>query len=313
MKMKNWLLLLCAVHLLWYGCGLGKAESIVKQANQAAKRKDWKTVQELAEKRVHSVPTDSEATVLLALALFYNEPDKPASIDKAIDCMRQVLNAESKRYDLHFIYGWILLNTGHINIRHIKEARIPLQTAYDIHLKDTHAIGQDYQGLLKYALGRCCMLNGLYDDALKYYEQAAKSTGFNDWSTLYNDMAFCQTVLRNYSAAINNLNLANSKIEKAKVQAELERKRDPNALPYVNPYEYIPVLNTAIICDYLSYPNYNQFNVQDYAAVRVDWYEKAGAMVADAAQKSPNALQQQGLNNTLHKINLRKAALLSSK
>ena len=306
--MKSWLILLAGLQLFWHGCGLGNAQNFSKEVTQAAKKKDWQSVQELAEKRIHSVPTDNEALVMLALALFYNEPDKPASIDHAINCMRQVLTADEERYDLHFIYGWILLNTGHI-----QDARIPLQTAYNLHLKDTHAIGQDYQGLLKFALGRCCMLNGLYEDALKYYGQAAQSTGYSDWSTLYNDMAYCQTVLQRYPDAMNSLNTANAKAVKAIEDAEKEMRRNPDALPYHNPYEYVPVLNTAIICDYLSYPQINPFNSNDYVAVRLDWYGKAEAMVAASAQTAANAVQQQNLNDIRRRINLRKSLLEPSK
>ena len=157
------------------------------------------------------------------------------------------------------------------------------------------------------------MLNGLYEDALKYYGQAAQSTGYSDWSTLYNDMAYCQTVLQRYPDAMNSLNTANAKAVKAIEDAEKEMRRNPDALPYHNPYEYVPVLNTAIICDYLSYPQINPFNSNDYVAVRLDWYGKAEAMVAASAQTAANAVQQQNLNDIRRRINLRKSLLEPSK
>ena len=306
--MKSTLLLLCAVSLLWYGCGAGDTKNAMKLAAKAAAKQDWQTVRELSEKRLHAVPTDNDASVLLALSLFYTERDKPTSIDRAINCMRQVLTSEPQRYDLHFIYGWILLNTG----RH-QEARIPLQAAYELHFKDPHTMGQDSQGLVKYALGRCCMMNSLFKDALKYYEQAAKSTGFNDWCTLYNDMACCHVFMGNYAGAMNCLNQAMQKNNLARDAVEKERQKNPQLPPYENPYEYLLTVNTAVVCDYLSYPQYNPGNAAAYSGVRQAWYGNAEAMVAQAAKNSANASQQQRLHNILKQINLRKAALQASK
>ncbi len=306
--MKTTLLLLCTLSLLWYGCGAGDSKNTMKQAAKAAAKQDWQTVRELSEKRLHAVPTDNDASVLLALALFYTERDKPASIDRAINCMRQVLTNDSQRYDLHFIYGWILLNTGHY-----QEARIPLQAAYDLHFKEPHTMGQDSQGLVKYALGRCCMMNSLFKEALQYYEQAAKSTDFNDWATLYNDMACCHAFMGNYAAAMNSLNTAIQKNNLAKEKAEKELLKSPDAPSFDNPYEYLLTLNTAVVCDYLSYPQYNPGNADAYGAVRLAWYGNAENMVAQAAKASSNASQQQRLYNTLKQINLRKAALQGTK
>ncbi len=306
--MKKWMLFLFGMALFWYGCGLGDAQKTMKLATEAAAKQDWKTVKELSEKRIHSVPTDKDAAVLLALSLFHTESDKPASIDRAINCMRQVLTSENQRYDLYFIYGWILLNTGHF-----QEARIPLQTAYELHLKDPHNIGQTSQGLVKYALGRCCMMNGLYKEALKYYDQATKSTEFNDWSTLYNDIAFCHIYQRDYGNAMNALKTALEKNNLSKQKAEKELLKNPDAPLYDNPYEYILFLNTAVVTDYLSFPQYNPTNAAAFSALRQAWYNSAESMVAAAAKASPNASQQQELNNLQRKINLRKAALAGSK
>ena len=306
--MKSTLLLLCAVSLLWYGCGAGDTKNNMKDAAKAAAKQDWQTVRELSEKRLHAVPTDNEASVMLALSLFYTEREKPASIERAINCMRQVLTSETQRYDLHFIYGWILLNTGRY-----QEARVPLQAAYELHFKDPHTMGQDSQGMVKYALGRCCMMNSLFKDALNYYEQAAKSTGFNDWVTLYNDMACCHAFQGNYAAAMKCMFMASQKEEYNRKASEEERKKHPERPPYVNPYVYLLTLNTAVVCDYLSYPQYNTGNAASYGAVRLGWYDKAAGELAEVAKNSVNASQQQRLYNTLKQINQRKATLQASK
>ena len=57
--MKSWLILLAGLQLFWHGCGLGNAQNFSKEVTQAAKKKDWQSVQELAEKRIHSVPTET--------------------------------------------------------------------------------------------------------------------------------------------------------------------------------------------------------------------------------------------------------------
>ncbi len=302
--MKSTLLLLCVVSLLWYGCA-GDPKNNMKAA---ASKQDWQTVRELAEKHLRVVPTDNDATVLLALALFYTERNNPDSIERAIRYMRQVLTSETQRYDLHFIYGWILLNTGHY-----QESRIPLKAAYELHLKEPHTMGQDYQGMVKYALGRSCMLNSLYGEALKYYEQASKSLELNDWVTLYNDMACCYACLGDYVGAMNYLNLAMAK-EKHNIEvSEKEREKKKDAIPYENPYAYLLTVNTAVVCDYLSYPSYNSGNYTDYAAVRADWYNNAANALAVVAQSSLNASQQQRLYDLIKQINQRKAAILASK
>ena len=306
--MKSTFLLLCAVSLLWYGCGMGDTKNAVKRAESAAARQDWKTVRELTEKRHRDVPTDNDATVLLALSLFYTERDKPASIEQAISYMRQVLTDEHQRYDLQFIYGWILLNTGHF-----QEARVPLQNAYELHLKDPHVMGQDSQGFVKYALGRCCMMNSLFKEALTYYEQAAKSMGFNDWVTLYNDMACCYAFIGDYASAMKCLLLASQKEEYNKQLSEAERKKHPETPPYENPYAYLLAVNTAVVCDYLSFPQVNPGNAAAYKAVRQDWYVKAEGSVAMVVQSSVNAAQQQWLYNLLKQLSQRKAALQASK
>lgn len=306
--MKSTLLLLCVVSLLWFGCGAGDTNNTMKLAVKAASTQQWKTVRELSEKRLRAVPTDNDAYVLLALSLFYTERDNPVSIDRAISCMRQVLTSETQRYDLHFIYGWILLNTGRY-----QEARIPLQAAYELHFKEPHTMGQDSQGMVKYALGRCCMMNSLFDEALKYYEQAAKSTGLNDWVTLYNDMACCHAFLGDYISAMNSLNLAIEKERINKEASEKARKKDPKLPPYNNPYEYLLTVNTAVVCDYLSYPQINPGNAAAYSAVRLGWYGKAEGLIAEVAKNSVNASQQQALHNILKQINLRKAAIQASK
>ncbi|MBR4220971.1 MAG: hypothetical protein IKR81_07440 [Victivallales bacterium] len=306
--MKTTIYLLCIVSLLWYGCGAGDTKNVMKAAKRAASNQQWASVRELTEKRLRAVPTDNDASVLLALSLFYTDRGNPTSIDRAINCMRQVLTRETQRYDLHFVYGWILLNTGRT-----QEARVPLQAAYDLHFKDPHTMGQDSQGLVKYALGRCCMMNSLFADALKYYEQAVKSTGFNDWVTLYNDMACCHAFLGNYASAMECMNLALQKDAQNKAALAKERAKKKDAPLYENPYEYLLTVNTAVVCDYLSYPQLNPDNASAYRAVRVGWYDKAAATVAEVAKNSSNASQQQRLYNLAKQINQRKATLQASK
>ncbi|MBO4344776.1 MAG: hypothetical protein J5833_03410 [Victivallales bacterium] len=307
------------------GCGFTDSSQSVNDAYNAAKRGEWDKVKAATERRLKEVPTDNDAAALLSLALFYSERENPESMNRAMNYIRQAVTAMPERYDLAFVYGWMLLNSGRS-----PEAKKPLQDAYDMHLNDKNSIGQETQGSIKYALGLCCLRNNTFDDAEKYLTQSVKSTPYASWSRLYSDIACSLVYRQKFKDALSFLNKA-MEVEKsraalrAKLIEEYNRMKASNAteaalekkkkeIDELAPDEcmYVTYLNMAIVCDYLSYSTFNAENPADFRASVPAWYAFAKKSIMDAKKNTKSAKEQVEFNRLVANID-RRVALLTRK
>ena len=314
--------LLASIAFFMYGCGFSDSAQSINDAYNAAKRGDWEKTKSIAEHRIKEVPTDIDAAALLSLALFYTERDNPESMNRANNYIRQAVTEKPDRYDLAFVYGWILLNTGHT-----PESKQPLQAAYDLHLNEKASIGQETQGTIKYALGLCCLRNNTFDDAERYLNQAIKSTPYSTWSRLYSDIACSLAYNQNYKEALGFLNRAIT-VEKSRADlrkkklAELEqlkannapedaRKKKQEEIDELAPDEcmYIVFLNMAVVCDYLSYRAFNPESPEDFRAGTPTWYNYAKNAINAAKAKTNSAKEKADFNRLTAEIDRRLLAL----
>lgn len=308
--------------LVLAGCGMTDSSQNMRNAYEAAKKGDWETVKVAAEKRWREVPTDNDAAVLLSLALFYTERDNDESMNRAINCIRQAVTALPDRYDVAYIYGWMLMS-----MNRFPQANAPLTKAYELHMKDRNSIGQETQGAIKYALGMCCLRNNTFDKAENYLSQATRSTPYSSWSRLYSDIACALVYSHKYTEALNFLNKAmtvenrRAELRKAKM-AELKEMKAKAAAPNViekkqreidelaeDECYYITILNMAIVCDYLSYPQFNSQNPDAFRNSVPQWYNYAKQQIQVVRGKTVNAKQQVELDRTIARIDKRLVAI----
>ena len=213
-------LLLIAMMAVVAGCSPKSSERNMIEAHRLAKAGEWRDVLDLTTQRVKDVPGDMNAKVLKALALMNVHSDNPDLREEAVDLMRQVTSANPDRYDYQLVYGWILLNYGRTS-----DALLPLKTAYDLHINNVDknaVIGQDVQGTIKYALAVCHRKNKMYPEAIKFYEQALKSTPYSNWPSIYSDIGICYVLQKNYVKAMEWVNKARNLA--AKVNSETDEK-----------------------------------------------------------------------------------------
>lgn len=263
------------------GCGndgskdVTRAFNLLKISKPENLQMHWNEAKEIASKRLAIVPTDIDAAALMSLALFYTEGDKSASVERAINLMKQAATLRPERYDIWFIYGWLLYNNGNY-----AAAREPLQKAYDLHLETQRTVQQEVQGAIKYTLGCCCIRTNELSEAEKYLLQAVKSTPYSEWSGIYNDLGCIAVYSGNFSKAMAYLN-EGRKVENAIKDASRKNKNI-----------HLLDLNTAIVCDYLSYPTFNPKNAASFRAGAKNWYLYARGSLDKARKNSTNASEQ---------------------
>lgn len=255
-------LLLIAMMAVVAGCSPKSSERNMIEAHRLAKAGEWQDVLDLTTQRVKDVPGDMNAKVLKALAIMNTNGDNSDLREEAVDLMRQATSTEPERYDYQLVYGWILLDYGRTS-----DALLPLKTAYDLHIKEVSkdaVIGQDVQGTIKYALAVCYRKNKMYPEAIKFYEQALKSTPYSNWPSIYSDIAICYVLQKNYAKAMEWCNKARNLA--AKVNSETAEKY---------PHTDLITLNLAIIHDYLSWPANNKANSAAFVNASITWYRQA--------------------------------------
>lgn len=318
--------LFASMAFLMFGCGLSDSSQSMSDAYNAARSGDWEKAKGIAEHRIKEVPTDIDAAALLSLALFYTERDNPESMNRAMNYIRQAVTDKPDRYDLSLVYGWMLLNSG-MN----PEAKEPLQMAYDLHLNEKTSIGQETQGTIKYALGICCLRNNTFDDAERYLTQALKSTPYSTWSRIYSDIGCSLAYRQDYKKALDFMNKAIA-LEKSRAElrtrkiAELEQLKAKNATEISikkkqeevdelapDDHMYIVYLNMTIICDYLSYKEYNPENPQEFRNGVPPWYSFVKKTINDAKSKTNSAREKAELTRLISDIDRRLAVLNNRK
>ncbi|MBQ7650160.1 MAG: hypothetical protein IJS15_04330 [Victivallales bacterium] len=312
--------------LMLSGCGLSNSSQNISEAYNAARKGDWEKAKGIAEHRIKEVPTDIDAAALLSLALFYTERDNPESMNRAMNYIRQAVTGRPERYDLALVYGWMLLNSG-LNA----EAKQPLQTAYDLHLNEKAPIGQETQGTIKYALGICCLRNNTFDDAERYLTQALKSTPYSTWSRIYSDIGCSMAYRQDYAKAFEFMNkaialeksrglLRTQKIAeleqlKAKNATEASIKKKQKEIDELAPDEqmYVVYLNMTVICDYLSYRDYNPENPEVFRNGVPRWYIFVKNALNDAKAKTNSAKEKAEFTRLVSDIDRRLAVLSNRK
>lgn len=198
------------------------------------KRGDWRAVLSIVDRCLFEAPNCVDAKALKALALSNLIGQEGVDMEDAIELARQASTLEPDRYDLKFIYGWVLLQAGRTN-----DAIDPLKKAYGMHCipnGNSKAVTQVSAGAIKYALGECYFRNNVYDEALKYFNEAIKHTPYMGWQSLHNNIAYIYFLRQDFG------NMARI----------FERKDIFN-----NKDSYAFCINKGVLWDYLSFPKYN--------------------------------------------------------
>lgn len=249
------------------GCGPVDVKREMKEAYAAARKGDWKSAMKKADRCLDEVPGDVNASAMKSVCLLNMQSSEPDRLERALELARQATTAAPERYDLWLLRGTILMAMGHVS-----DARAPLQRAYELHMKPELAagIGQEAQGTVKYMFGLCCMLNGSYEETLRYWKQAVKSTPFSNWPALYNDIAVISYNLG--IAAGGKLQyltdasvFANTAVKVISGNAKKSPELNPSELSFV-------YANVAVLCDVMSMPGLNNPRASDYEKVRGQWY-----------------------------------------
>ena len=290
--MTRWYLTSLALALLLAGCGAKSSERGMQEAYKRAKEGNWEKVLELTAPRVRDVPGDMGAKALKSLALLHLKgKEDTVSMDEAVELMRQALDAYPKRYDYQFAYGWLLLN-----LERYEEALPHLREAYDLHIQvdKSKVIGQDVQGNIKYALALCYAKTRQYNEAIKYFGQAQKSSPHKNWPAIDANIGACYCCLGEDTKAVQWM-------DKAYYKALEENKKigeDGKPMP---PYPDMDIIaiNQAVAHEYLG----------DDKNLTKDWYTYAEQLLREKLVVTQDIRERAKINNLLGTIAKRKTQL----
>ena len=268
----RYILIFAAAALVLAGCRPMDVRQELTKASKAAEKGNWTEALDITENCLKEVPGHLDATVLRALCLFQAQRTEAAAVEKSLELLLQASALAPERYDIQLIYGWELLQLGRS-----KEALGPLRRAHELHQKPENIayVPQQVQGSIKYLLGECCRLNNLNAEAITYFALASHSTPFNSWSELYNNLAVLSVLSGKTLEAVQWIRQAQT----------------------LKPMDSKVAINTAVICDFLSYPEFNAKSFKEYQQARLQWYAYAREMIksrisATASVAEKSALQQ---------------------
>ncbi|MBR0458152.1 MAG: tetratricopeptide repeat protein [Victivallales bacterium] len=253
--MKHFAITLLIVGIaLLTGCRPLDVPRELQNACKFAEEQKWDEAIAIADKCLAAVPGNVDATALKSLCLFKAKLGNAESVDHALELISQAVALAPDRYDIQFIHGWELLMA-----KRPKEAMAPLRKAYDLHLRKENAahVPQKVQGAIKFYLGECCYRNNLYAEAARYQEQALSSSPFDQWPSLYNNIAvFSRNAGRIYEAT--------GFVAKAQKMA---------------PQDWTIALNMAVLNDYMSDKRYNPASADAYRATVPGWYNYSRSLL----------------------------------
>ena len=153
-----------------------------------------------------------------------------------------------------------------------------MRRAYELHQKPENIayVPQQVQGTVKYLLGECCRLNNLNADAITYFSLASHSTPFNSWPELYNNLAVLSVLSGKALEAVQWIRQAQT----------------------LSPMDGRVAINTAVICDFLSYPEFNAKSFREYQQARLQWYAYAREMIKSKAAATASVAEKSALQQT---------------
>lgn len=131
---------------------------------------NWKDAKAKAYKAVKYYPEDSNARVMLGLAM-----EQCGQANNALDEMKNAVKLDKENFMAQFNLGRMLIAGEHYD-----EALGPLKTAL--------ALSPENENVLV-LLGRVSNILGLYDDAIKYYAALIRGERYADGPEPYNEIA----------------------------------------------------------------------------------------------------------------------------
>jgi len=276
----RYILIFALAVLCLTGCRPMDIRQELTKARKAAETGKWPEALAITKNCLKEVPGNLDATVLCALCMFQAQRTEAAAVEKSLELLNQAVALAPERYDIQLIYGWELLQLGRS-----KEALGPLRRAYELHQKPENIayVPQQVQGSVKYLLGECCRLNNLNEEAITYFLQASHSTPFNSWPELYNNLAVLSLLSKKPFDAVKWLKQAQA----------------------LAPQDCKVAVNTAVICDFLSYPEYNAQSYANYQQARVQWYAYAQELVKHKAASTPSVAEKASLQQVERDLTLR--------
>ena len=159
------------------------SEAITAAAGPGA---NWKDAKAKAYRAVKYYPEDSNARVMLGLAM-----EQCGQANDALDEMKNAVELDKKNFMAQFNLGRMLIGGEHYD-----EALGPLKTALKL------SPGNENVFVL---LGRVSNVLGLYDDAIKYYAALARGGRYANSPEPYNEIAMALVRKGEYDKAYDIL------------------------------------------------------------------------------------------------------------
>jgi tetratricopeptide (TPR) repeat protein len=191
------LLTIAAALALLSSCQQRQESNVLDNAYQALVAGRHAEVLTLTEQHLRQRPDDIDALLLNSYSVQVTASDRGAP-SKAIFNLDRATNLAPSRYDVWYVYGWVLYE----NARY-EDAIKALEKAEAL-IMDLKAPGASDQALLasaRFLIGRCCMHSNL-PKGLAYLQVLRLQEPYRRWPELYNTMAILSLKQGLYSNAL---------------------------------------------------------------------------------------------------------------